>query len=375
MDYEKQRKEYVEKHWSTDRTSDIAIHLNVSDKTVQNIARKLGLPPKSSKDRIFKQAHEALKEHTEAAGIPIEDVKHYWHKSEHFSLFVNNKQISLWEIKDWIIEEVQTYSPKYPKIDYPKYKEPHLLVVDAADVHIGKLASAFETGDAYDHEIAVKRVLEGVEGILRKSQGFDISQVLFVIGNDILHTDNAKGSTTSGTQQDTSVMWYDAFKIAQKLYVDVIETLASVAPLTIHYDPSNHDYVTGFLLAQTIQAWFRNCENITFNVTPSHRKYFVYGNNLIGTTHGDGAKESDLAMLMAHESKEWVNCKHRYFYTHHIHHKRSKDYMSVCVEALRSPSGTDSWHHRNGYTHSPKAIEGFIHHTTHGQVARITHLF
>lgn len=49
--------------------------------------------------------------------------------------------------------------------------------------------------------------------------------------------------------------------------------------------------------------------------------------------------------------------------------------MSVCVEALRSPSGTDSWHHRNGFAHAPKAIEGFIHHKEHGQVARITHLF
>jgi hypothetical protein len=49
--------------------------------------------------------------------------------------------------------------------------------------------------------------------------------------------------------------------------------------------------------------------------------------------------------------------------------------MSVCVETLRSPSGADSWHHRNGYQHAPKAIEGFIHHPEHGQVARLTHLF
>jgi hypothetical protein len=49
--------------------------------------------------------------------------------------------------------------------------------------------------------------------------------------------------------------------------------------------------------------------------------------------------------------------------------------MSVNVETLRSPSGTDSWHHKAGYQHSPKAIEGFIHSKKDGQVARITHLF
>ena len=54
---------------------------------------------------------------------------------------------------------------------------------------------------------------------------------------------------------------------------------------------------------------------------------------------------------------------------------RCSDFIGVTVESLRSPSGTDSWHHRNGYQHSPKAIEGFIHHPEHGQIARLTHIF
>jgi hypothetical protein len=108
----------------------------------------------------------------------------------------------------------------------------------------------------------------------------------------------------------------------------------------------------------------------------AHRKYYQYHKNLIGTTHGDGAKKEDLALLMAHEAAEyWNDSKHRYFYMHHIHHKYSKDFMSVCVEALRSPSGTDGWHHRNGYQHAPKAVEAYIHDKEHGQIARLTHIF
>jgi hypothetical protein len=60
---------------------------------------------------------------------------------------------------------------------------------------------------------------------------------------------------------------------------------------------------------------------------------------------------------------------------HHVHHKLSKDYQGVTVESLRSASGTDSWHHRAGYQYAPKAIEGFIHHKRHGQVARLSHIF
>ena len=107
----------------------------------------------------------------------------------------------------------------------------------------------------------------------------------------------------------------------------------------------------------------------------AHRKYYLYFSNLIGLSHGDGAKQLDLPILMAHESKDWSNSKHRYIYTHHLHHKMAKDVMSVCIEGMRSSSGTDSWHHRNGYQHAPKAIEGFLHHKEQGQVCRLMHLF
>lgn len=280
------------------------------------------------------------------------------------------------DLKDEIIKELKSYAPTYKKINYKPPSEPHLLVIDPADVHIGKLCSSFETREDYDAAIATERIRSGVQGILDKAKGFGVDKIMLIVGNDILHVDTPKNTTTSGTHQDTHLMWYDAFRIAKQIYVEVIETLMQVAPLHIQYDPSNHDYTNGFFLADTLQSWFSKSKDVTFNASISHRKYFVYGNNLIGTTHGDGAKEGDLPLLMAHEAAEfWAKCVHRYFYTHHIHHKKSKDYMSVCVEALRSPSGADSWHDRNGFAHAPKAIEGFIHSKEHGQIARITHLF
>jgi hypothetical protein len=78
---------------------------------------------------------------------------------------------------------------------------------------------------------------------------------------------------------------------------------------------------------------------------------------------------------MAQESKDWSDTKHRYVYTHHVHHKTAKDFIGVTVESLRSPSSADGWHSRNGYQHAPKAIEGFLHSKAHGQIARITHIF
>jgi hypothetical protein len=324
----------------------------------------------------FRQQHDALIEECEDKGIPAEDVRHYWFKSNRFSMFVKNEKNGLEDFKTELLDFIQKKNPTYEKVEYPKYNESNLLVINPADVHVGKLALQEEGGSAHNNDIIIKRVRDGINGLISKSKGFNIDKILFVIGADILHVDNARRTTTSGTPQDTDGMWYSNFILAQKLYIDVIEQLVQLAPVHVQYDPSNHDYTNGFFLAQCVESWFRNSKDITFNTGIAHRKYYAYGANLIGTTHGDGAKETDLPLLMAQEASEhWHDCKHRYFYTEHIHHKKSKDYGSVCIESFRSPSGTDSWHHRNGYQHAPKAIEAFIHSKDNGQIARLTHIF
>ena len=341
--------------------------LEVSDSTRKNVSNYI----KSSKN-------SAIINECERVGIDIDTVDRFWHKGKQFSILSvdKSKQFSYSDFKDDLIAEISKWSPEYKKIIREDVNDPHCLVFDPADIHIGKLCSSFETGEEYNQQIAVKRVMEGLSGIINKTNGFNIDKIIFVAGNDILHTDNPRRQTTSGTPQDTDGMWYDNFITAKRLLVDIIETLVTIADVEVVYNPSNHDYMSGFMLLDSIQSWFKNSENITFKNDMSHRKYSIYGENLIGTTHMDGAKVTDLALLMANESGAWWHeCKHRYIYGHHVHHKSSKDYMSVCIETLRSPSGTDSWHHRKGYQHSPKAIEAFLHHPVNGQVARITHIF
>jgi hypothetical protein len=202
--------------------------------------------------KAFKEKHKALIEECEAAGVPASQVSHYWYKSEHFSLFVKQKPKDYFDIRDEIVKELKAYTPQYKTITYPQIsKNGHLLVVDPADIHIGKLCSSFETGEEYNNQIAVQRVRDGVRGILTKAQGFAIDKILLIVGNDILHIDTPKRTTTSGTAQDTDGMWYTNFLIAKSIYVEVIETLLHIAPVHVQYDPSNHDYTNGFFLADT----------------------------------------------------------------------------------------------------------------------------
>lgn len=354
--------------------SDVGGHLNPKVKLLaQYITRH---------EKRFLDQHEGVYNATNDLDVPNTSVKHMWLKDKHKSLFVKNPnfveetQNDFELLKTELLKELQNYIPKYPTIErFENNDNKRLFVFDPADIHIGKLCSSFEVGEDYNNQIAVQRVLKGCKGILNEINTDTIDKVLFVIGNDILHIDNAKRTTTSGTPQDTDGMWHTNFLIAKQLYVDIVEILMSIADVHVVYNPSNHDYTNGFFLAQVIETHFRDCKNVTFDTTIAHRKYFTYGKNLIGTTHGDGAKEQDLPLLMAHESKDWSNCKHKYIYTHHRHHKISKDYMGVCVETLRSPSGTDSWHSRNGYCFAPKAVEAYIHDKEHGQIHRISYIF
>jgi len=330
----------------------------------------------------------ALDIHLAERGIDKDDVvsvKHWQSASGEFRFSVVTKSGGLTskvveETFEPILEELREYSPTFTPFKRQYLLDPHCLVLDPSDIHVGKLASMEETGQSYDIQTAVSQVDEGIDGIIAKTSGFGIDKILFVIGNDVLHTDTVKRTTTSGTHQDTSGTWGQAFTAAKNMYVRAIERLLPVADVHVIFNPSNHDYMSGWMLAQTLEAYFRNSVNVTFDVSIAHRKYTSYGVNLIGTNHGDGAKLDKLPLIMAQEAPElWVNCDKRYIYCHHIHHKQThkfmsgKDYIGVTVEYLRTPSASDSWHHRNGYVGAKKAIEAFVHSKKHGQVARITH--
>ena len=329
----------------------------------------------------------ALELHLKERGINKEDVvsvKHWQNMGGELRFSIVTKQeygLDEEQILDKIKSLIEDYSPTYKKIDRD-FENDHLLVINPADIHIGKYAKELETGNGYDCETAVERVLEGIQGLLEKSAGFGIEKVLFCIGNDILHIDNVYNQTTAGTRQDVDGKWWEHFEIALMLYVKCIEMLRHIAPVDVLHSMSNHDYQSGFHLAHALKSWFRKDDDVDFDISVAHRKYYQYGSNLIGLEHGDGAKMVNLPLLMAQEQpKMWADTKYRYFYLHHLHHKvkhkwlDAKDYVGVTVEYLRSPSGTDSWHSRKGFTGVPKAVEGFLHEKNSGQVARITHYF
>jgi hypothetical protein len=148
------------------------------------------------------EQYRAIKQESNGMGLNDADVKHGWLKSQKASLFFKNpnykpeEEQNYEKIRESILDEIKNHVPKYPTITRNPSTDGHLLVIDPADIHIGKLCDAFEVGETYNNQIAVQRVLEGVKGILDKASGFKIDKILFIGGNDILHIDTPRRTTT-----------------------------------------------------------------------------------------------------------------------------------------------------------------------------------
>ncbi len=327
------------------------------------------------------QDYRRIKQEAKKEGVNPNDIHSGWIKNKKASLYFKNRTFrkeDLLNFKEDLINDLKKYSPQFKDVKKPKVYDGHCLLLSPADIHIGKLCKSFVSGEEYNKQRAVIRTLEGVQGCLEKSKGFNISKIILIIGNDAMHIDTTSGGkTTNGTFQDVDGLFYEHFHIAKRLYINIIESLLEFYPdIHVVYNSSNHDYLTGFCLADVISTYYRNNKNISFDISLQHRKYYKWHNNLIGSTHGNGAKWDLLPLLMADESKDWSSTRYRYMFTHHVHHKVSKDYVGCSLESFRSPSPADNWHSKMGYTSSNnQAIEAFIFSKNHGQVARLTHLF
>lgn len=307
------------------------------------------------------------------------------------------------QIRDTVDDLMFGKRPKLP----PRFeaRAGNLMVLDPADVHIGKLCVKSETGYTYDEAIAEHRLIEGCRVLLERGMKSDVTTVLFVIGNDISHIDTPKRTTTSGTSQDTAGSLFSIFRVAEAAYIRIVNMILEMGlQVVIMFNPSNHDWVQGFGIARVVRGWFHDHPNVTaseYGVSERHRKYLRFGRNLLGLAHGDGTKESDLSDIMLAEARSHhADAILRYWYVHHYHHKmrkalgvrsqeREKDHIAMTVirsgpgamegdncyiEYVRSPSPPDGWHDRNGYLNR-QAVEAFVHCPQDGQIDRFTRWF
>ena len=287
-------------------------------------------------------------------------------------LWLKNKQTSILKnVREEFIDDIKKLSPKVDKISYkPRIdKSPLLLELNIFDLHLGKIAWSEETGHNYNLEIASKLFSDCIDEFIFECQNKNIERIVLPIGNDFFNSDRSHpfNSTTKGTPQEEDTRWQKTFRTGRQLIVDNINKLSQIAPVDVIMVPGNHDYERNFYLGDSLEGWFYNNPNVNVDNSPSPRKYYNYGKVLIGYTHGNEEKLTDLPLIMAHEKPtEWALSSFREFHLGHEHRKKEIKYKSteehqgVIIRFMSSLSATDSWHHKRGYIGSKRSAEAMF---------------
>jgi predicted phosphodiesterase len=293
-------------------------------------------------------------------------------------VWLKNKQSAvLNNIREEFIEDIKKLSPKVEKINYKQKvdKYPLLLELNIFDLHLGKIAWSEETNHDYNLDIASNIFNSCIEEFLDEISNKNIGRIVFPIGNDFFNSDRSfpYNSTTKGTPQEEDARWQKTFRLGRQLLVEAINKLQQIAPVDVIMVPGNHDFERNFYLGDSLESWFYNNENVTVDNSANPRKYYKYGEVLIGYTHGNEEKVTDLPLIMANEKPtEWALSTFREFHLGHEHRKKeikfksTEEYQGVIIRYFNSLSATDSWHHKRGYIGAKRSAEALLWDMTKG---------
>lgn len=246
-----------------------------------------------------------------------------------------------------------------------------LTVIPMGDPHFGLLSWAEETGANFDLAIAERMTFDAVDRLcaLTPSSG---TALLLNLG-DYFHADDGSNRTKrSGNQLDVDGRFAKIATVGVMAMVRCIRRLLEKHKnVVVRNNKGNHDEHQAQMLSICLMAWFHNEPRVTVETSPSSFFYYRFGNVLIGSTHGDGAKLADLPLIMATDNpSDWGGARFRVWHCGHFHHDQVKDYPGCTVETHRTLAANDAWHKHAGYR-SARDMKALVYHRTHGEITRI----
>lgn len=253
-----------------------------------------------------------------------------------------------------------------------------MLEITLVDHHLGQLSWGKETGYGnYDIKIARRLYMDAVKYLIIQVNQYNIEEILFIIGNDFFNVNSYSNTTLKGTPQDEDCRWQKSFNYGVDLFIEVIDFLKTLSPkIHVKQIPGNHDFERIYYAGAFLKAYYRNDSQVFIDNEPKSRKYYLYGKNLIGFTHGDNIRKMDrLIALMPLEVKEyWALSNNREWHTGHCHHETKKilildtEETGVKVRTLSTLVEPDAWHALHGFV-SDRQSQAFVWHKEKGQIA------
>ena len=180
-----------------------------------------------------------------------------------------------------------------------------LFEFDLFDVHMNMVASRqYNRQASYDCTVATQCMVKAAEDLFGRAG--QPQRAVVVLGGDLLHNDNDKNVTpASGNQLDVHVHYTRACDYLAVALQEVMAIACSVAPeVHIVVTPGNHDPNSSAWLTLYLDAYYRNCPNVTVLRQESPRKHMIWGQTALFWSHGDRVKSDDWPKIIAAEFPE-----------------------------------------------------------------------
>lgn len=250
-----------------------------------------------------------------------------------------------------------------------------MLEISLPDPHFGKLAWGQETGhENYDTMIAEAIFTRAVDTLLSRAKGYKFDHILFVVGNDLLNSDDQLGRTTKGTFVSTDVRYQKTFLIVRRTITACIEKMRLLAPVEVCMISGNHDSLSVWDLGDSLSCYFNKYPDVTIDNAPTPRKYHQFGKVMLLFTHGDKGKHKTYPLMMATEQPEMFgSTMFREAHTGHTHQTKTEEQFGVRVRILPSLSPPDSWHAENGFVSNQRNGEAYVWSAKEGLIAQFYH--
>jgi hypothetical protein len=253
----------------------------------------------------------------------------------------------------------RTYKPRTKTYKPPK--KPKMLELNISDLHLGKLCWSGDTNDTYDMSIAEERFFYIIDDVLEKTKHIPIEKSLFIWSNDFFHFDTITQTTTAGTHQDSDTRWAKMYNKGTEMLIKAIEQLTEIAPVETMYIGSNHDKMTAYYATKHIEAWYRQDKHVRVDSSPTSRKYYEYGNNLIEFTHGHNEGKRIGSTMEVEARQAWGRTSYHEVHAGHFHNDQVKTMDNgTVIRYSPSPTGTDVYHFEKGYVGAIKKGQSYL---------------
>lgn len=265
-------------------------------------------------------------------------------------------------IKD-VEEFFENYEPLIPKKVKPFVtKGRKALFVALGDMHFGN--------DTVEKEMSIEDKFTFTINELSRKIGNEpyIEEVVIATLGDVGHYDGIKPNTSGGTRVESDGSTYkEIYNSALSSIIWMVDTLLEhKVRVRIPYIGGNHDEALGWYLIRSLEIHFRNNPNVIIDSGSLTRKVIVYGNTMIGLTHGNMSKKNQKSWILSYR-KEIGKTIWTEILQGHLHHTIVQEENGIIIRNVPAMAGTDKWHFDKGFVGASKATECFLYDKERGQ--------